>query len=143
MSDENSKSQISDFTNRSTLEQLTRLVLDFREERDWRQFHNPKDMALSLSLEAGEVLELMQWRNGSELDAHLKASKDRLGEELADVLGWILLMAHDQQIDLGAAFAKKIELNKSKYPIEKARGSARKYTEYNTKPGPSGSGPAA
>src|SRR6185369_6179275 len=129
MSDENSKSQISDFTNRSTLEQLTRLVLDFREERDWRQFHNPKDMALSLSLESSEVLELMQWRNGAELDAHLKASKDRLGEELADVLGWILLMAHDQQIDLGEAFAKKIELNKRKYPIEKAKGSAKKWDQ--------------
>src|SRR5207248_3828940 len=98
--------------SKTTLDDLTKLVLDFREERDWKQFHNPKDMALSLSLEAGEVLELMQWRNGAELDAHLTASKHRLGEELADVLGWILLMAHDQQIDLGEAFAKKIETNK-------------------------------
>jgi dCTP diphosphatase len=114
---------------RTTLDDLTKLVLDFREERDWKQFHNPKDMALSLSLEAAEVMELMQWRNGPELDAHLKASKDRLGEELADVLGWILLMAHDQQIDLADAFAKKIELNKQKYPVEKAKGSARKYNE--------------
>ena len=123
-----------------TLEDLTRLVLEFRQERDWKQFHNPKDMALSLSLEAGEVMELMQWRNGAELDAHLAANKDRLGEELADVLGWILLMAHDQGIDLANAFEKKIELNKRKYPVEKARGSAKKYTEYNTKPDPSGSG---
>jgi len=114
----------------ATLEGLTKLVTDFRRERDWEQFHNPKDMALSLSLEAAEVLELMQWRNGGELDAHLAANKDRLGEELADVLGWILLLAHDQKIDLGDAFAKKIELNKRKYPIEKARGSAKKYNEY-------------
>ena len=116
--------------SKPTLDERARLVLDFREERDWKQFHNPKDMALSLSLEAAEVLELMQWRNGGELDAHLAANKDRLGEELADVLGWILLLAHDQQIDLGDAFAKKIELNKRKYPIEKARGSAKKYNEY-------------
>lgn len=115
--------------SRHALEDLTKLVLAFREERDWKQFHNPKDMALSLSLEASEVLELMQWKNGPELDAHLLANKDRLGEELADVLGWVLLMASDQGIDLGEAFARKIELNKAKYPIEKARGSAKKYSE--------------
>jgi NTP pyrophosphatase (non-canonical NTP hydrolase) len=112
-----------------TLEELTRLVLDFRHERDWKQFHNPKDMALSLSLEAAEVLELMQWRNGAELDEHLKTSKHRLGEELADVLGWILLIASDQQIDLAEAFEKKIELNKQKYPVEKARGKHHKYDQ--------------
>src|SRR5205085_9666116 len=107
--------------SKTTLDDLTKLVLDFREERDWKQFHNPKDMALSLSLEAAELLELMQWRNGSELQEHLAANKVRLGEELSDVLGWILLIASDQGIDLADAFAKKIELNKRKYPIEKAK----------------------
>ena len=121
-----------------TLEDLSKLVLEFRDQRDWKQFHNPKDMALSLSLEAAEVLELMQWRNGAELEAHLKSNKDRLGEELSDVLGWILLLAHDQQIDLADAFEKKIELNKRKYPIEKARGSAKKYTEYDVRSGETG-----
>jgi NTP pyrophosphatase (non-canonical NTP hydrolase) len=111
------------------LDALTQIVLEFREERDWKQFHNPKDMALSLSLEAGEVMELMQWKNGPELEAHLTASKDRLGEELADVLGWVLLLAHDRGIDLADAFVKKIELNKKKYPVEKAKGSAKKYNE--------------
>jgi dCTP diphosphatase len=113
----------------NTLDKLTQIVLEFREERDWKQFHNPKDMALSLSLEAGEVMELMQWKNGAELEAHLAANKDRLGEELADVLGWVLLLAHDREIDLGQAFVKKIELNKKKYPVEKAKGSAKKYTD--------------
>src|SRR5207248_10055905 len=103
--------------SKTTLDDLTKLVLDFREERDWKQFHNPKDMALSLSLEAAEVLELMQWRNGADLAAHLQASKNRLGEELADVLGWILLLANDQQIDLADAFEKKIEWNTRKYPV--------------------------
>ena len=117
-----------------SLKELSELVLAFREERDWKQFHNPKDMALSLSLEAGEVMELMQWRNGDELAKHLAENKQQLGEELADVLGWILLMAHDQGIDLADAFERKIELNKRKYPVEKARGSAAKYTEYQTKP---------
>jgi len=113
-----------------TLAELTDLVLKFREERDWKQFHNPKDMALSLALEAAELMELMQWRNGGELDAHLAANKQRLGEELSDVLGWVLLLAHDQGIDLPDAFEKKIESNKKKYPVEKARGSAKKYDQY-------------
>jgi NTP pyrophosphatase (non-canonical NTP hydrolase) len=106
-------------------------VLAFRHERDWKQFHNPKDQALSLTLEAAELLELMQWRNGREVEQHLASPEPRrcLQEELADVLGWVLLLAHDQRIDLSEAFRRKIELNRRKYPIEKARGSARKYTE--------------
>jgi len=113
----------------TTLEHLSELVLAFREERDWKQFHNPKDQALSLVLEAAELLELTQWRNGRELDEFLAHSKSRVGEELADVLGWVLLMANDLGIDLGEAFERKLELNKKKYPIAKAKGSARKYTE--------------
>src|SRR5438046_9182754 len=95
----------------ATITELTALVIKFREERDWRQFHNPKDMALSLVLESAELLELMQWRNGSELDAHLATIKDRVGEELADVLGWVLLLASDQGIDLADAFRRKLELS--------------------------------
>jgi NTP pyrophosphatase (non-canonical NTP hydrolase) len=115
--------------NDATINQLTQLVLRFREERDWKQFHNPKDQAVSLCLEAAELLELMQWRNGDELNAHLRSIKERLGEELADVLGWVLLLAHDQGIDLGTAFERKIRINSEKYPVEKARGVATKYTE--------------
>src|SRR5437762_11285223 len=111
-----------------TLEALAALVLRFRHERDWQQFHNPKDQALSLCLEAAELLELMQWRNGAELEEHLRnsATRQRLGEELADVLGWVLLLANDQQIDLAEAFRRKIEVNEKKYPVEKSRGSAKK-----------------
>jgi dCTP diphosphatase len=113
----------------ATFSELTALVLRFREERDWKQFHNPKDQALSLCLEAAELLELMQWRNGEELQAHLSSIKPRLGEELADVLGWVLLLAHDQQIDLAAAFERKIRINSEKYPVDKAKGVATKYTD--------------
>ena len=116
-------------SNNQSLAELSNLVLDFRHERDWKQFHNPKDQALSLVLEAAEFLELMQWRNGRELEKFLKQNKARVEEELADVLGWVLLIAHDLKIDLADAFARKVELNKKKYPVEKARGSARKYTE--------------
>ena len=115
--------------NDASLAELSKLVLDFRHERDWKQFHNPKDQALSLVLEAAELLELMQWRNGRELAKFLSENKPRVEEELADVLGWILLIAHDLKINLGEAFVRKINLNKKKYPVEKARGSARKYTE--------------
>ena len=113
----------------ASLDELTRLVLEFREERDWKQFHNSKDQALSLVLEAAELLELMQWKNGRELRQYLAKNKHRVSEELADVLGWVLLMAHDLKIELGKAFERKIESNRRKYPIEKARGSAKKYTE--------------
>jgi NTP pyrophosphatase (non-canonical NTP hydrolase) len=115
--------------SQATLSQLTDLVLRFREERDWKQFHNPKDQALSLCLESAEVIELMQWRNGDELQAHLASIRERLGEELADVLGWVLLLAHDQQIDLAAAFERKIRINREKYPVAKAKGVATKYTD--------------
>jgi len=113
-----------------TLADLAQLVLKFREDRDWKQFHNPKDMALSLVLEAGEFLELTQWKNGKELNDYLAANKQRAGEELSDVLGWLLLLASDLGIDLADAFEKKIEMNIRKYPIDKVRGSAKKYTEY-------------
>jgi NTP pyrophosphatase (non-canonical NTP hydrolase) len=113
----------------TTLKQLTELAVAFREERDWKQFHNPKDMALSLMLEAAEVLEHMQWRNGPQLESHLKTKREDLGDELSDVLYWVLVLAHDQGIDLGSAFANKLEKSAKKYPVEKARGRFSKYTE--------------
>lgn len=112
------------------LSSMTRLILQFRDERDWKQFHNPKDQALSLVLEAAELMELMQWKNGDELDQHLVAKREELEDELADVLGWIMLIAADRGIDLGAAFHRKLAKNHAKYPAEAVRGSAKKYTEY-------------
>jgi len=113
----------------ATLAELTRLAIQFRDERDWKQFHNPKDMALSLVLESAEVLELMQWKNGQELQKHLEQKGASLGEELADVLFWVLAMAEDFHIDLGGAFKQKLIKNAQKYPIEKAKGVSTKYTE--------------
>jgi NTP pyrophosphatase (non-canonical NTP hydrolase) len=112
-----------------TLADLTAMVLRFRDDRDWAQFHGPKDVALSLSLEAAELLEIMQWRNGPALDEHLRAEQEHLGQELSDILAWVLILAHDQGIDLAQAFVAKIAHNAAKYPIAKARGVARKYTE--------------
>lgn len=113
----------------SQLKEMTDLLLKFRSERDWEQFHNPKDQALSLVLESAELLEHFQWKNGAELTAHLAAKKGEVADELADVLGWVLLMANDLQIDLDTAFRKKLADNAAKYPVEKSRGSAAKYNE--------------
>lgn len=115
--------------SQSTIEDLTQLLLKFVHERDWMQFHNAKDMAISLVLEASEVLELTQWKNGAELENHFKARREDLADELADVLFWVLELSHHFQIDLGEAFRAKIAKNEAKYPVEKAKGIAKKYTE--------------
>jgi dCTP diphosphatase len=113
----------------STLDALTKLAISFRDERDWAQFHNAKDVALSMSLEVAELVEIMQWKNGAELKQHLAAQRDHVGQELSDVLYWVLVLAHDQEIDLAAAFRAKLEQNAAKYPVEKAKGVARKYRD--------------
>lgn len=104
-------------------------IVAFRDARNWKQFHNPKDMALSLALESVEVLEHFQWKNGDELDRYIKENRSAIGEELADVLYWVLLMSHDLNIDIGSAFGKKMRTNAKKYPVKKARGKSTKYSE--------------
>lgn len=100
--------------------------LAFRGNRDWAQFHNPKDLAISIGLEASELLEVFQW-SGSDLEVPGKA--DRAREELADVAIYCIYMADVLGIDLASAVSDKIDANGRKYPADKARGSARKYTE--------------
>lgn len=114
------------------LSTLSAALLAFREEREWKQFHNPKDQALSLVLEAAELMELTQWKNGDELVEHLKAKREQLADELADVMGWCMLIAADQGIDLAAACRAKLAKNHAKYPADAVRGSAKKYTEYKS-----------
>ena len=101
-------------------------VLRFRDDRDWRQFHTPKDLAISMSLEAAELLELFQW-SGTDLECTEK--RDKLREELADVLSYCILMADVCGLDLDEIMNEKITKNEAKYPVEKARGNAAKYTE--------------
>jgi dCTP diphosphatase len=114
----------------SDIASLTAQIVSFRDARDWKQFHNAKDVALSLVLEATEVLEHFQWKNEKEIAEYLASHKKEVGEELADALYWILLMSHDLDIDIGEAFRAKMEKNEGKYPVEKAKGSAKKYTAY-------------
>lgn len=113
------------------IEDLKAKVVAFRDERDWEQFHNPKDAAISLCLEAAEVLEHFQWKNQEEIESYLTHNKQQVSEELADVLSWVLLMCNDLDIDLSQAFLEKLEKNAKKYPVEKAKGNHKKYTELN------------
>lgn len=113
----------------SDIKELTDKVIAFRDARDWKQFHNPKDLALSLILEASEVAELFQWKNKEEIERFVREHKDRVAEELWDTMYWVLLLAHDLDINLIDAAHKKMEKNEAKYPVEKAKGSHAKYTE--------------
>jgi len=110
------------------IKDLIKRILSFRDARDWKQFHNPKDVALSLVLEATEVMEHFQWKNKEEIEKYIKTNKTEIGEELADVLYWVLLMSHDLKIDILGALENKILKNEKKYPVEKAKG---KHTKYN------------
>jgi dCTP diphosphatase len=113
----------------SDLTDLQQKVIAFRDARDWKQFHNPKDICISLVLEASELLEHFQWKTPDEIRQHMQANKTDISEELSDVLSWVLLIAHDLDIDLQAAVAHKMAKNEAKYPVSKAKGNHKKYTE--------------
>ncbi len=113
------------------LADLTARLIEFRDARDWRQFHGLKNLMLSLNLEAAELLELAQWQDDAAVEdaAGDPAWRARLAEECADVLLYLLLIAERAGIDLAQAASDKIDANAAKYPIGKARGNSRKYTE--------------
>lgn len=110
------------------IKDLTKKLIQFRNERDWEQFHKPKDLAISLTLEAAEVLEHFQWKSDEEIKEYIKNNKADIAEELADVFNWILILSHDIGVDILKASEIKIESNGKKYPVEKAKG---KHTKYN------------
>lgn len=110
------------------IKKLTERIIKFRDARDWKQFHNPKDLAISLVLESTEVLEHFQWKSKDEMDEYVKKNKEEIADELADVFNYLLLIAHDLGIDLIEAEKKKIEKSEKKYPVEKAKG---RHTKYN------------
>ena len=102
------------------------MVLKFRDDRNWRQFHNPKDLAISVSLEASELLEIFQW-SGDDLVCENK--REKIKEELADVLNYCILMADACGLDLDEIIQAKVKRNSEKYPLELAFGNKAKYTE--------------
>ncbi len=105
------------------IKEITEILLKFRDERNWAQFHNPKDLALALSIEAGELLEAFLWKSSEQADI------GKVKEELADVVAFALLLAEKYDLDVKQIVLEKIERNALKYPVEKARGVAKKYTE--------------
>lgn len=102
-------------------------ILAFRDERDWKQYHNPKDLAISIVLEAGELLENFQWSSWQE---SVKKRKEKISDELADVFMYCILMSDALDFDIDKIIRKKLEKNKIKYPPDKAYGKKEKYTEY-------------
>lgn len=112
-----------------SLAALRAAVLRHRDEREWGQFHTPKELAISLCVEAGELLALMQWKSGDDLAAAVAARRADIQDEMADVLHSLLLLADNLQIDLPQALAEKLRKDAAKYPIDKSKGKATKYTE--------------
>jgi len=112
-----------------TIDELVQAVLKHRDEREWGQFHTPKELAVSLCVEAAELLSLMQWKTDEELKKVLAAKRDQVRDELADVLHSLLLLARDLEVDLPEALLNKLRKDAQKYPVHKARGRNAKYTE--------------
>ncbi len=112
----------------SSIQDLQDEIRQFIDERDWSQFHNYKDLAISLSLEASEVLEHFQWKDNDKMAQHAIDHKEDIAEELADVFYWVLLISNKLDINLTDQFRKKMVKNAAKYPIEKAKGKSDKYT---------------
>jgi NTP pyrophosphatase (non-canonical NTP hydrolase) len=107
----------------SDIKQITETLIKFRNERDWEQFHNPKDLAVALNIEAGELLENFLWKS------HDAADKEKVREELADVLAYAFLLAEKYGFDVKEILLDKIKKNGVKYPVSKAKGTAKKYNE--------------
>ena len=104
-------------------EEIIQALIKFRNERDWEQFHNPKDLALAISIEAGELLELFLWKNAED------ANKEKVKEELADIFSFAFLLAEKYEFDVKDIILEKIKTNEKKYPVDKAKGTSKKYDE--------------
>jgi NTP pyrophosphatase (non-canonical NTP hydrolase) len=104
-------------------------ILDFREKRDWQQFHDPKNLAEAISIEAAELQEVFLWSDVKESRKIAAEKKQKISEELADIFIFSLLFAHETGIDMETAILEKIKLNDKKYPVEKSKGTSKKYKE--------------
>jgi NTP pyrophosphatase (non-canonical NTP hydrolase) len=101
----------------------------FRDERDWRQFHNPKDMAIAISVESAELLEHFLWKKDAEVEKQITERKEQISDEIADIGIYLLELSDNLGINMIAAMERKLAKNAAKYPVEKAKGSNKKYTE--------------
>lgn len=110
------------------MEEDLKKILKFQKDRDWKQFHSPKNLAISLAIEASEILEIFQWTKDNNLP---QEKRNHLAEELADIYYYLLLLAHETNIDIKEAFKEKMKINEKKYPIEKSKGNSKKYSDLN------------
>jgi NTP pyrophosphatase (non-canonical NTP hydrolase) len=110
----------------SDIATLTKALIDFRDERNWKQFHNPKDLALALSIESAELNELYLWKNYEEIK---NVDLQRIREELADVFAYAFMLAEKYKLDVSEIVLQKMVKNGKKYPVEKSKNLATKYTE--------------
>lgn len=122
--------EVYDIDNKKTIGELKKEIVDFRNQRNWKQFHNPKDLAISIMLEASELLEVFQW---SANDLYVQNKLDQMEEELADIFIYCILMADTLDVDINRIIEQKIKKNSIKYPVEKSFGSKVKYTEWENK----------
>lgn len=111
---------------------LIEKIVAFRDARDWKQFHNPKDIAISISLEAAELLEVFQW-TGADTDVDSEDKRRKVKEELADIIIYALLMGYDLGLDISEIVSEKIDENNKKYPADRVYGKSDKYTVYSDK----------
>jgi NTP pyrophosphatase (non-canonical NTP hydrolase) len=114
----------------NTFEELTAKICDFRDQRDWMQFHQPKDMAVAIAAEAGELMQHFVWKTTSQSELIASQKKDLIAEEMADIAILLFEMASNLKIDLKEAIELKLKRNAEKYPISKSKGSNRKYNEH-------------
>ena len=114
-----------------TFADSTRSLLAFRNARDWKRFHTPRQLAAALAIEAGEVQQTMLWKTDAEIEASLKKADfmAEIGDEVADVLSFVLLLSHDLGLDPGELIQAKLKKNEQRYPVEKSRGRSTKYTK--------------
>ena len=110
------------------MDELEKKINEFRDERDWRQFHNEKDLAISISLEASELLELFQWSSSEEI---VQTKRNEIEDELADVMIYSMMLASNLDINIEEIILNKLRKNNEKYPVEKSRGNKEKYTDLN------------
>ena len=113
----------------SNFDTIIAKIRAFRDARDWMQFHNPKNLAISINLEAAELLEHFQWKSMEESEAHARAAREESAEEMADVAIYLFELADNLGIDLLSSVDAKLAKNESKYPVAKAKGSAAKYNQ--------------
>jgi NTP pyrophosphatase (non-canonical NTP hydrolase) len=118
--------------NASELAGLSAMIKTFCDERDWDQFHSPKEISIAMTIEAAELLDLFRFKSDEQIRGVLTApdSREKVQDELADVFYWLLRFAEREQIDLAEALRAKMKKNAAKYPVEKAKGNNQKYTEY-------------